>query len=100
MRLATRTGGAAAPYASGSGTKYLSFTYVVASGDFTNDLDYASSAALELNGGRITDLAGNAAILTLPQPGTAFPSQVPKTSPSTPPRQRSRSLTGQASLAQ
>ena len=53
VRLATRTGGAAAPYASGSGTKYLSFTYVVASGDFTNDLDYASSAALELNGGRI-----------------------------------------------
>ena len=56
-------------YASGSGTKTLTFTYTVAAGENSADLDYDSSAALELNGGSIKDADGNDAILTLPEPG-------------------------------
>ncbi|MBA2673374.1 SwmB domain-containing protein, partial [Ramlibacter sp.] len=58
-------------YSGGSGTSTLAFTYTVQSGDTTADLDYLSSAALALNGGSITDIASNNAILTLPAPGTA-----------------------------
>jgi len=46
------------------------FSYTVASGDASEDLDYASTTALVLNGGTIKDLAGNDAILTLPATGT------------------------------
>ena len=38
----------------------------MAAGQNSSDLDYGSTAALTPNGGTIKDLAGNAAILTLP----------------------------------
>ena len=66
----TLNDGAMANYASGSGTATLTFSYVVAAGQNTADLDYASTAALTLNGGSIQDAAGNAALLTLPATGT------------------------------
>jgi hypothetical protein len=56
-------------YASGSGTNTLTFNYTVASGNSSADLDYASAAALALNGGTIRDTASNNAVLTLPNPG-------------------------------
>src|SRR5690606_36661235 len=59
----------AAAYTAGSGTPTLVFDYVVQAGDVSDDLDYASSAALELAGGAITDAAGNPAVLTLAEPG-------------------------------
>ena len=62
--------GGVATYASGSGTAALNFTYVVAAGQSTAALDYVSTAALTLNGASIQDLAGNAAMLTLPATGT------------------------------
>ena len=58
-------------YYSGSGTSTLTFNYKVLAGDTSNDLDYASTTALALNGGTIRDAAGNNAILTLPTPGSA-----------------------------
>ncbi|WP_417660023.1 DUF4347 domain-containing protein [Pseudidiomarina sp.] len=58
-------------YVSGSGTSTLNFTYTVQAGDTSADLDYLSTTALALNGGTITDAAGNAGILTLATPGTA-----------------------------
>jgi uncharacterized repeat protein (TIGR02059 family) len=60
-----------ATYVSGSGSSTLAFSYTVGSGDLSPDLDYASSAALQLNGGSILDAAGNDATLILPSPGTA-----------------------------
>ena len=59
--------GRAAYYASGDGTRSLNFTYAVRNGDASPDLDYNSSGALA--GGGIRDAAGNAANLTLPDPG-------------------------------
>ncbi|NER13775.1 BspA family leucine-rich repeat surface protein [Leptobacterium flavescens] len=57
-------------YTSGSGNNTLTFTYTVQTGDFSNDLDYASTQALTLGDGiRIKDPAGNDASLTLPWPG-------------------------------
>jgi hypothetical protein len=60
-----------ASYTSGSGTANLVFTYTVVAGDASSHLDYASANALSLNGGSISDAPGNAAILTLPNPGSA-----------------------------
>ena len=57
-------------YASGSGSNTLTFTYTVQAGDTSADLDYLSTTALALNGGAITDTAGNNATLTLASPGT------------------------------
>lgn len=58
-------------YASGSPGTTLTFTYTIASGHTSADLDYQSTSALALNSGTITDSAGNAATLTLPTPGAA-----------------------------
>jgi autotransporter-associated beta strand protein len=66
----TLNDGAVVNYTSGSGTATLTFSYVVVAGQNTTDLDYASTAALALNGGSIQDLAGNAAVLTLPATGS------------------------------
>ncbi len=66
----TLNDGGVANYTSGSGGSVLTFTYTVAVGQNTADLDYASTMALGLNGGSIHDLATNAAILTLPATGT------------------------------
>ncbi len=62
--------GAMATYTGGSGTSALTFTYTVAAGDSTSDLDYTTITALTLNEGTIEDTAGNAAVLTLPTTGT------------------------------
>ncbi len=69
-QLALNSGGTAS-YTSGSGTNVLTFTYTVAAGQNSADLDSASTSALSLNGGAITDLATNPSILTLPTPGVA-----------------------------
>ncbi|MEG0001447.1 Ig-like domain-containing protein, partial [Comamonas sp.] len=58
-------------FASGSGTSTLTFSYTVQAGDTSADLDYLATSALALNGGTISDAAGNAATLTLPFPGAA-----------------------------
>ncbi|MCP4710977.1 MAG: hypothetical protein GY869_20325, partial [Planctomycetes bacterium] len=72
-QLLLNTGGATpepAYYSTGSGTDALTFLYTVAAGDSVSTLAYWSEWALELNGGRIWDIMGNDAILTLPAPGT------------------------------
>ncbi|AQZ35152.1 hypothetical protein BHQ29_18990 [Pseudomonas sp. LPH1] len=58
-------------YVSGSGSNTLTFSYVVQAGDLSVDLDYQSTAALNLNGSTIRGAAANDAILTLPTPGAA-----------------------------
>jgi hypothetical protein len=63
--------GARADYSGGSGTSVLKFSYTVLAGQSTSGLDYASSAALLLNGSTIRDQAENDAVLTLAAPGTA-----------------------------
>jgi hypothetical protein len=68
-QLALNSGGTA-HYSSGSGTRTLTFTYVVASGESSNLLDYSSVNALTLNGGAITGSAVTV-VLTLPAPGAA-----------------------------
>ncbi len=59
----------AAVYTSGSGTTTLTFSYTVRAGDTAADLDVFNASALKLNGGSITDAAGNNAVLTLAAPG-------------------------------
>ena len=69
-QLALNSGGVAA-YSSGSGSSTLNFAYTVAAGQSSSHLDYASSAALTLNGGTIQGSGGGAVSLTLPAPGAA-----------------------------
>ena len=70
-QLALNSGGTAT-YSSGTGTTVLTFTYTVAAGQTSADLDYTSASALTLNGGTITEVAGGQnATLTLPAPGAA-----------------------------
>jgi Ca2+-binding RTX toxin-like protein len=57
----TLNDGGVATYSGGSGTSALAFTYTVAAGQNTPDL---TVTAASLNGGSITDTAGNAAVLT------------------------------------
>ena len=66
-RIALDTGraGAHATYHSGSGTPSLLFAYEIVAGDSSDDLNYTGSSALALNGGSITDRAGNDADLDL-----------------------------------
>ncbi|MCB0345156.1 MAG: SBBP repeat-containing protein [Bdellovibrionales bacterium] len=57
-------------YLSGSGTNSLSFRYTVSVGENSADLDYQSSAALNLNGGTITSVSTALnANLTFSSPG-------------------------------
>ena len=67
-KLALNSGGTA-DYSSGSGTSTLAFTYTVAGGENSADLDYSATTSLTLNGGTIDDAAGNAATRTLAAPG-------------------------------
>ncbi|MES2794199.1 MAG: hypothetical protein V4719_31590, partial [Planctomycetota bacterium] len=67
--LATGPNNREATYAGFAGTDTLLFTYVVQLGDASLDLDYVNANALKLNGGTLTDKAGNAASLVLPIPG-------------------------------
>ena len=60
-----------AVYVGGSGTNRLVFTYTVAAGDTSDDLDIASTGALTIGAASIRDFAGNDAVLTLPAPGSA-----------------------------
>ena len=46
----------------------LAFTYEVAEGDVSADLDYNTAATIDLNSGTIRDAAGNNANVTLPAP--------------------------------
>nr|MBA3709142.1 hypothetical protein [Planctomycetota bacterium] len=71
LALSATTPSTFAIYTSGSGTSSLVFTYTVAVGNASADLDYTDRAALGLNGGTITDLAQNPANLTLADPGLA-----------------------------
>ncbi|MGE4241864.1 beta strand repeat-containing protein [Ramlibacter sp.] len=70
LTLATGGAGRTATYTSGSGSNSLTFTYTVQAGDTSADLDYASTAALALNGGTIRNGATDA-VLTLATPGAA-----------------------------
>jgi hypothetical protein len=71
LTLETGTGDAIVNYTSGTGTSTLNFNYTISSGENSADLDYVSTAALSLNGGTITDDAGNTTTLTLATPGAA-----------------------------
>ena len=71
LRLETGAIDRNAVYASGSGTRTLSFTYTVQAGDLSADLDYASTAALALNGASIRGATLLDAALTLPATGSA-----------------------------
>jgi uncharacterized protein YjiK len=78
LTLETGTTDAVVNYVSGTGTDTLTFTYTVASGENSSDLDYFSTGALALNGGSIksTYAIGSSydpvnATLTLPTPGAA-----------------------------
>jgi hypothetical protein len=53
-------------YTGGSGTATLTFTYTVAAGQASTDLNYNGSSQLSLNGGTIKDPVGNVANVTLP----------------------------------
>ncbi|MDG1090588.1 MAG: cadherin domain-containing protein, partial [Flavobacteriaceae bacterium] len=59
-----------ATYFSGSGSTVLTFRYTVNEDDLSGDLDYASTAALELNGGTIVSSSNTAAALSLPSIGS------------------------------
>ena len=62
--------GGSATYVSGTGSNTLTFNYVIASGDNTNDLDYLDTSALVLDdGSSIRDTYDNNATLTLFAPG-------------------------------
>jgi hypothetical protein len=69
LTLETGTTDRTVSFTSGSGTTTLSFAYTVQSGDFSNDLDYASTSSLIFAGGSITDAALNSSVLTLASPG-------------------------------
>ncbi|NDF69281.1 MAG: hypothetical protein EB143_07210, partial [Actinobacteria bacterium] len=71
LTLETGSTDRTASYLSGTGTDTLTFTYTVQAGDAATDLDYTSTSALALNGGTITDTAGNSATLTLASPGAS-----------------------------
>ena len=71
LTLETGVTDAVVNYTSGSASTALVFRYIVASGDNSNDLDYASDSALTFNGGTILDAAGSSANLTLFVPGEA-----------------------------
>ncbi|WP_315122622.1 Ig-like domain-containing protein [Comamonas antarctica] len=60
-----------AVYQSGSGTNTLVFKYTVQAGDISADLDFQSTAALQLNGAVISNSTSDLAVLTLPTVGGA-----------------------------
>jgi len=58
-----------AVYVSGTGTNTLVFKYTVQAGDISSDLDFQSTAALQMNGAVITNNTSDLAVLTLPTVG-------------------------------
>jgi methionine-rich copper-binding protein CopC len=71
LTLETGATDAVATYTGGSGTDTLSFLYTVQNGEYSADLDYVSTTALQLNGSTIKDSNNVSLNLTLPAPGTA-----------------------------
>ena len=71
IRLETGAIDNVATYSSGSGTQTLIFQYQVQVGDYSLDLDYSSTSALELNNSLISDTAGNSADTSLPALGSS-----------------------------
>ncbi len=61
--------GATVDYTSGSGTNTLVFSYTVAGGENSSDLDYVATNSLSLNGAVIHDAVSNNADLSLASPG-------------------------------
>ena len=53
-------------YSSGSGTKQLTFGYVVEDGDVSGELNYKAIDSLKLNGGSIKNAGNNDVDITLP----------------------------------
>ncbi len=72
LTLETGNTDAVIEYLSGNGSTELIFRFIVESGHNSTDLGYASDSALVLNGGTITDVAGNGSLLNLPEPGSTF----------------------------
>ena len=68
LELETGSTDAKATYVSGSGSANLVFTYSVASGHASSDLNYKATSSLSIvdEGATIKDPAGNLAIITLP----------------------------------
>ncbi|WP_426809186.1 DUF4347 domain-containing protein [Pseudomonas sp. WOUb67] len=60
-----------ATYVSGSGSNTLVFKYTVQAGDISADLDFQSTAALQMNGAVISNNTSDLAVLTLPTVGGA-----------------------------
>ena len=71
LTLETGSSDAVVNYSSGSGSTAITFNYTVAEGHLSNDLDYAGTGALTLNGGLINDAGGSEATLTLASPGAS-----------------------------
>lgn len=71
LTLSLGAGTNQASYLSGSGGSTLTFRYTTVSGNRSNDLDYAATNSLILNGGTITGVNTLTAVLTLPAPGAA-----------------------------
>jgi len=71
LTLETGSTDAVLDYVSGSGTNTLTFTYIVALGHESDNLDYIDANALQLNLATIRDTTGNNADLALPAPGTS-----------------------------
>jgi len=71
LTLETGDADAAASYVSGSGTNELTFTYTVAAGHLSADLDYATTSSLAMNGGSIRNPVAVALNAGLPTPGSA-----------------------------
>ncbi len=69
VRLQLNTN-AYATYVKGAGTKVWQFTYRIARGENTLQLDYSSVQALTIGNSILSDAAGNLATLTLPAPGS------------------------------
>ncbi|ASU38893.1 hypothetical protein hmeg3_11760 [Herbaspirillum sp. meg3] len=69
----TLNSGGTATYTGGSGSSALTFSYTVANGQNSADLDYNSTAALSLNGATIIETGGSHqnVSITLATPGTA-----------------------------
>jgi hypothetical protein len=60
-----------AVYVSGSGSNTLVFKYIVQAGDVSADLDFQSTAALQLHGAVLSNATNDLAVLTLPTVGGA-----------------------------
>jgi Ca2+-binding RTX toxin-like protein len=73
-----------ATYAGGSGTSALTFTYTIQSGETDTNGISIPQDALDLNGGTITDLAGNTATITKAAVSDNASYMVDTTAPGTP----------------